>query len=74
MLVRVYGSTLVGVDGMLVTVEVDAGRGLPSFQIVGQGDRVVAAYGPNHQRMVQLKKKFDPTNLFRLNQNVDPAG
>ena len=22
----------------------------------------------------QLKKKFDPNNLFRLNQNVDPAG
>ncbi len=41
MLVRVYGSTLVGVDGVLVTIEVDAGRGLPSFQIVGQGDRVV---------------------------------
>jgi magnesium chelatase family protein len=37
-----FGSTLVGVDGVLVAVEVDAsGRGLPSFQIVGQGDRVI---------------------------------
>ncbi len=42
MLARVYGSTLLGVDGVLVTIEVDAGRGLPSFQIVGQGDRVIA--------------------------------
>ncbi len=41
MLVRVYGSTLYGVDGVLVSIEVDAGRGLPGFQIVGQGDRVV---------------------------------
>ena len=30
MLARVYGSTLLGVDGVLVTIEVDAGRGLPS--------------------------------------------
>ena len=39
-----------------------------------EGERIAAAYGPNHERMVQLKKKIDPTNLFRLNQNVDPAG
>ncbi len=41
MLARVYGATLDGVDGVVVSVEVDAGRGLPSFHIVGQGDRVV---------------------------------
>ncbi len=45
-----------------------------NFMTEEEGERVAAAYGPNHQRMVQLKKKFDPTNLFRLNQNVDPAG
>ncbi len=38
---RVHGSILEGVDAVLVSVEVDAGRGLPSFQIIGQGDRVV---------------------------------
>ena len=42
MLARAYGSTLFGVDGVRVTIEVDAGRGLPSFQIVGQPDRVVS--------------------------------
>lgn len=41
MLIRVHGATLHGLDGVLVSVEVDAGRGLPAFQIVGQGDRVV---------------------------------
>lgn len=36
-------------------------------------DRIRGAYGPNYDRMVQLKKKFDPTNLFSLNQNVKPT-
>ncbi len=32
-------------------------------------DRVLSASGDNYQRMVALKNKFDPTNVFRLNQN-----
>ena len=31
-----------------------------------------AAYGPNYERLVQLKTKYDPTNLFRMNQNIKP--
>ena len=30
-------------------------------------------YGPNFNRLVALKKQFDPTNLFRLNSNIKPA-
>ena len=41
MLIRVHGATLHGIDGVPVEVEVDAGRGLPAFHIVGQPDRVV---------------------------------
>ena len=37
-------------------------------------DRVRAAYGANYRRLAALKRKFDPTNLFRANQNVRPAG
>jgi magnesium chelatase family protein len=40
-LVRTHGANLDGIEGERVRVEVDAGRGLPTFQIVGQADRIV---------------------------------
>ena len=36
-------------------------------------DRVREAYGAHYERLVALKDKYDPTNLFRLNQNVRPT-
>jgi FAD/FMN-containing dehydrogenase len=36
-------------------------------------DRVKEAYGENYGQLVALKDKYDPTNLFRLNQNVRPT-
>ncbi len=41
MLLRVFGATLHVLDGVRVTVEVEAGAGLPAFHIVGQADRIV---------------------------------
>jgi FAD/FMN-containing dehydrogenase len=38
-----------------------------------EGDvRVRAAYGENYARLVAIKRKYDPANFFRINQNVKP--
>jgi FAD/FMN-containing dehydrogenase len=37
-----------------------------------EGDRVAVAYGSNYDRLVQLKKRYDPENIFHLNQNIKP--
>jgi FAD/FMN-containing dehydrogenase len=35
--------------------------------------RIKAGYGANYERLVALKAKYDPTNLFRHNQNIPPT-
>ena len=38
-----------------------------------RGEAVVAAYGPNYRRLQQIKAKYDPDNVFRMNHNISPA-
>ena len=35
--------------------------------------RIASAYGPNYERLVSLKQKYDPDNFFRLNNNIPPS-
>jgi len=36
-------------------------------------DRIRASYGAAYDRLAQVKKAYDPTNLFHMNQNIKPA-
>lgn len=44
-----------------------------NFLTAEESDRIRSAYGPNYDRLVQVKHKYDPDNLFRVNQNIAPA-
>ncbi len=44
-----------------------------NFLTADEGDRVRTAYGPNYDRLAQVKRKYDPDNLFRMNQNIAPV-
>jgi FAD/FMN-containing dehydrogenase len=44
-----------------------------NFLTADEGDRVRSAYGPNYDRLAQVKCTYDPDNLFRMNQNIKPA-
>lgn len=44
-----------------------------NFLTSEETDRVRNAYGDNYQRLADIKRKYDPDNLFRVNQNIAPA-
>jgi FAD/FMN-containing dehydrogenase len=51
-----------------------AGGAYINFMMDDEGkDRIKASYCGNYDRLAQLKKRYDPTNFFHINQNIPPA-
>lgn len=50
-----------------------AGGAYVNFMMEEGEERVKASYRDNYERLVSIKNKYDPTNLFRVNQNIKPS-
>ena len=50
-----------------------AGGAYVNFMMDEGQERVQASFRDNYQRLAAVKGKYDPTNLFRVNQNIRPA-
>jgi FAD/FMN-containing dehydrogenase len=50
-----------------------AGGAYINFMMDEGADRVRATYGKSYDRLAKIKKRYDPANLFRVNQNIAPA-
>ena len=51
-----------------------AGGAYVNFMMDEGQERVRATYRGNYDRLVVVKDKYDPTNFFRVNQNIKPTG
>ncbi len=38
-----------------------------------EGGRIQQAYGPNYRRLAEIKRRYDPKNRLRMNQNIQPS-
>jgi FAD/FMN-containing dehydrogenase len=50
-----------------------SGGAYVNFMMDEGQDRVMATYAHNYERLVEVKRKYDPDNFFRVNQNIRPA-
>ncbi len=52
----------------------DLGGAYPNFMMDDEGEgRIRASFGDNYPRLTEVKKRYDPANLFHVNQNIQPA-
>jgi FAD/FMN-containing dehydrogenase len=45
-----------------------------NFMTEEEGERIATAYGPNYSRLLEIKQRYDPNNIFHLNQNIRRPG
>jgi len=84
-----WGSVMAGIDPDPANAEIisawsrgyhealhpySAGGAYVNMMMEEGQDRVEASYGENYERLAKIKAKYDPTNLFHVNQNILPAG
>ena len=84
-----WGSVMAGVDSDPANVDAigawsrgyhealhpySAGGAYVNMMMEEGQDRVEASYGENYERLAKIKAKYDPANLFHVNQNIRPAG
>jgi len=50
-----------------------SGGAYVNFMLEEGQERVRASFRGNYDRLATIKKKYDPTNFFRVNQNIEPA-
>lgn len=59
----------------VIAAGTDASTGRAYVNFLGDPDAARTSYGKNtYDRLVSLKDRYDPTNVFRLNQNIAPTG
>lgn len=82
-----YAVVIVGIDGDPANKEkiinwakdywnalhpFSAGGAYVNFMMDEGEERIAATYGDNYKRLMEIKAKYDPHNLFRVNQNIKP--
>jgi len=60
-------------DGVVTSSEFQLHPVGPEMNFLTDDDRPGAAYGDDYDRLAEIKAEWDPGNLFRSNQNVEPA-
>ncbi len=63
------------IDGMATALQQEDRGAYVNFLGTDGAERIRDAYpGRTYERLSEIKARYDPTNLFRLNQNIPPAG
>lgn len=49
------------------------GTAYVNFMSSDEAARVEGIYGTSYRRLAEIKRRYDPSNMFRMNQNIQPA-